>query len=88
MNPADRDTVYVSDTPDRIYGNVLIEGPDDQCIYIHAGIGERCPRDAVAHTYIERGGEEVVLEMCAEHAPGDVPAPPSTEQADLMEASR
>jgi hypothetical protein len=83
-----RDTVYVSDKPKRLFGNVLIEGPDGQCIYIHAGIGERCPRDAVAHTYIERGDEEIVVEMCAEHAPEDVPAPPMTEQADLMEASR
>jgi hypothetical protein len=84
----DRDTVYVSDKPKRLFGNVLIDGPDGQCIYIHAGIEERCPRDAVAHTYIHRGGEEVVVEMCAEHAPEDVPAPPMTEQADLMEASR
>jgi hypothetical protein len=32
--------------------------------------------------------EEVVVEMCAEHAPEDVPAPPTTEQADLMEVKR
>jgi hypothetical protein len=76
----DRDLVYVDGWPDRLFGNVLHDGPDGQCIYIYAGIEERCPNDPVAWTHFN--GKPI--EMCAEHCPVDVPEPPSTEQQELV----
>ena len=75
-NPTEHDersTVPVDDIPKRILGNVLIDGPDGQCAYMHAGIEQRCQNDADAHTFTEHGGEWVCVEMCAEHACEDVP---------------
>jgi len=66
-------TVPVEDMPKRILGNVLMDGPDGQCCYMHAGIDQRCPADADAHTFVEHGDEWVCVEMCAEHAREDVP---------------
>jgi hypothetical protein len=76
----DRDLVYVDGWPDRLFGNVLHDGPDGQCIYIYAGIEERCPNDPVAWTHFN--GKPI--EMCAEHCPVDVPELPSTEQQELV----
>lgn len=80
----DRSTVYVEDTPRRMSGNVLIDGADGQCIYVYAGIENRCQNDAVAHTFIEHGGEQRRVEMCAEHTREDVPEPPTAEQQELV----
>jgi len=77
----DRETVYVEEAPRRIFGNLLIDGCDGQCAYIYAGIEERCPNDAVAHTFLSSGKK---VEMCAEHAREDVPEPPKTEQKELV----
>jgi hypothetical protein len=76
----ERDTVCVSEAPKRILGNLLIDGPDGQCAFMYAGIGERCPNEAVAHTYLN--GD--VVEMCPEHTEEDVPEPPTTEQEELV----
>lgn len=78
------ETIYVEDPPTRIFGNVLIDGPDGQCTYMYPGIEERCPEDAVAHTFIDRGGERKRVEMCAGHAREDVPEPPTAEQEELV----
>jgi len=77
----ERETVYVDEPPRRIFGNLLIDGCDGQCAYIYAGIGERCPNDAVAHTFLSSGKR---VEMCAEHARENVPEPPQTKQSDLV----
>ena len=77
----DGETVYVEEAPRRIFGNLLIDGCDGQCAYIYAGIEERCPNDAVAHTFLSNGKK---VEMCAEHAREDVPEPPKTEQKELV----
>ena len=69
----DRDTVPVEDLPKRILGNVLIDGPDGKCAYMHAGIERRCQNEADAHTFTEHGGEWVCVEMCAEHAREEFP---------------
>jgi len=69
----ERNTVPVEEPPKRMLGNVLIDGPDGQCAYIYAGIEQRCPESAGAHTCIEHGGEWVIVEMCAEHAREDIP---------------
>jgi len=69
----DRNTVPVEDPPKRMFGNVLIDGPDGQCAYVFAGIEQRCTENADAHTCMEHGGEWVIVEMCAEHAREDVP---------------
>lgn len=79
-----RETVYVSDAPRRFLGNLLIDGPDGQCAYMYAGIAERCPNDAVAHTYMDHGGEDVRVEMCAEHTREEVSSPPEAEQQELV----
>lgn len=81
---ADPSTMYVEDPPRRLSGNVLIDGADGQCIYVYAGIEERCQNDAVAHTFMEHGGEPTRVEMCAEHAREDVPEPPTLEQQELI----
>jgi len=69
----ERNTVPVDDPPKRFLGNLLIDGPDGQCAFIHSGIEERCTATADAHTFVEHGGEWVCIEMCAEHAREDVP---------------
>lgn len=79
----EHETVFVDGTPPRLSGNVLMDGPDGRCIYVYPGIEERCPNDAVAHTYLDRGGTAKRIELCAEHASGDVPEPPRTEQQEL-----
>jgi len=81
VETASNGTVYVEDLPKRIFGNLLIDGPDGRCAYIYAGISERCLNDAVAHSYTASGK---IVEMCAEHAREDVPEPPSSEQAKLV----
>lgn len=77
------DTVPVDDPPTRMFGNVLTDGPDGTCVYIHAGIEQRCQNAADAHTYVEHGGEWVRVEMCAEHAREDVPEYDEWEQEVL-----
>jgi len=77
------ETVPVDDMPKRILGNLLIDGPDGKCAFIHAGIEQRCQNDADAHTYNEHGGEWVRVEMCAEHAREDVPASDEWKQSVL-----
>jgi hypothetical protein len=67
------DTVPVDDPPNRMLGNLLIDGPDGKCAYIYAGIGERCQESPDAHTYVEHGDDWVRVEMCAEHAREEVP---------------
>lgn len=69
----DLDTVPVEDPPKRMLGNVLIDGPDGKCAYMHAGIEQRCQNSPDAPTYVEHGDEWVRVEMCAEHAREDVP---------------
>lgn len=76
----ERETVYVKDAPKRVFGNLLIDGPDGQCAYIFSGIEERCQKDAVAHSYLN--GD--LVEMCAEHAREEVPEPPTAEQQELI----
>lgn len=81
---AQRETVFVEDAPRRIFGNLLIDGPDGQCAYIYAGIEQRCQNEAVAHTWLDHGNSRKLVEMCAEHAREDVPEPPSSEQQKLV----
>lgn len=81
----DAETVPVEDPPKRMFGNVLIDGPDGQCVYIHPGIEERCPKTAEAHTFVEHGGEHVRVEMCAEHAREDVPGVEQWKQEVLRD---
>jgi len=76
-------TVPVEKPPKRFFGNLLIDGPDGQCSYIYPGIGERCSEDPDAHTYLDHGGEQVRVEMCAEHAREDVPSRKEGEQEVL-----
>lgn len=77
----DYKTVYVEDPPTRIFGNLLINGCDGQCAYIYAGIEERCPNEAVAHTFLSSGEK---VEMCAEHTREDVPEPDKCKQKELV----
>lgn len=78
------ETIFVEDLPKRLLGNLLIDGPDGQCVYVYAGIEIRCPNDAVAHTFTDHGGDLVRVEMCAEHTQEDVPEPSSTDQVRLV----
>lgn len=75
-----RETIHVTEMPSHIFGNVLIDGPDGQCTRYYAGIDERCPNDAVAHTYTS--GK--IVEMCADCCPVGIPEPPEAEQAELV----
>ncbi len=81
----ERETVPVADIPKRMLGNLLHDGPDGQCAYMHAGIEQRCSNAADAHTFYEHGDEYVRVEMCAEHAREDVPRYDEWEQAVLSE---
>lgn len=69
----DRRTVPVEKPPKRMFGNVLMDGPDGKCAYIYAGIEVRCQNEADAHTHVQHGDEWVPVEMCAEHAREEVP---------------
>jgi hypothetical protein len=83
IDATDRETHHVARPPKSFLGNVLLDGPDGQCAYIYPGIGERCTSEPDAHTFVERGGEMKVVEMCAEHAREEVPTN-EREQAQIV----